>query len=175
MRKILDLIVIDNDLESLALRSALEYWGVKVNLYLIGKPQDFVDLLAGGNLSKCVFISSHGDDKGFLFQELAEEVAKGQPFNEILDSEKLSSFLRLDNNIVVSNACKTGVDEFGNIFLSKGAKYFIAPEDYPEGDASLIFAVNFYYWLFVKNLNVEEAFEKAKNMDSETSMFQLFK
>ncbi len=45
--KTIDIIDIEDDLEALAVRSALEYLGFNVNLHFISKSKDLVELLNG--------------------------------------------------------------------------------------------------------------------------------
>ncbi len=177
----LDLIVIDNDLEALALRSALEWWGVKVNLYIIGKAQDVVDFFQSGQLAPYICIAGHGDGDAaspnwsFVLPELGEEIAKKQPYDKFLHPADIAEFAKLSGQHIFSNACQTGHLEMANVFLSAGAASYVAPQKAPFGNATLHFALNFYYWQFAKEKDVNEAFEKAlSQIDIEQDKFTLF-
>src|ERR1700682_3829474 len=102
MKKQLDLIIIDNDLEAIAIRSALEWWGVRVNLHLIGKAQDFVDIFQKDKLAEYICIASHGNEIdgkcGFNLPELGGEIAKKQPYKNIITATDLSDFVKLQGN-----------------------------------------------------------------------------
>ena len=111
MKKQIDIIVINDDLEALAFRSALEYWGIRVNLHLIGKSQDLVDLFKE-ELSSYLFIFCHGTDKGIVLPELAEEVAR-----EIQKLGQRAMVIRADvaNKFEVEEMIKKVVNEFGKL------------------------------------------------------------
>src|SRR5258708_39814084 len=111
MDKRIDIIVIDNDLEALALRSALEWWGVKVNMHFIGKAQDIVDIFKKENLAPYICFAAHGNEInerwGFQLIELGEEIAKKQPYDkidirsQILFFKYINNILRLTNKVHV--------------------------------------------------------------------------
>jgi len=175
----LNLIVVDDDLEALALRSALEWWGVRVITQFVGKAQDFVDIFQKGNLSLYICIAAHGDEIndrwGFKLPELGEEIAKKQPYGKVLFADNFSDFLKLNGNHILSLGCYTGSKEIADAFLSSGAKSYIGPKKAPSGNASLYFALNFYYWLFVEGKSEKEAFDKAMMMaDENIDKFLLF-
>ncbi|MEX0877656.1 MAG: hypothetical protein WDZ40_02190 [Candidatus Spechtbacterales bacterium] len=175
-KNFLDIIVIDNDLEALAARASAEWWQVVTRTFFIGKSQDLVDILNGKQkLSPHILLMCHGVDEGIVLPELGEEIAKQQPYDKFLTGVNLSEFLKLDGQIVVSTGCKTGIKDFADAFLNAGAKNYIAPKDYPMGNASLFYVLNFYYHLFAKKLSVDDAHNKAKKIDSDTEMFELFK
>lgn len=172
----LDIICIDDNLEALAIRSVLEYWQVKVNLYLIGKSQDLIDILKQQkSTSENILIMCHGDEKGICLPELVSEIAKTQPYDKHITAINLHEFLNISATTVINTGCKTGTTDFANAFLRNGCQNYIAPIDYPEGNASLFFIINFYYQLFVNNEDVKKAHQKAKSSDgNETDMFELF-
>jgi len=58
--------------------------------------------------------------------------------------------------------------------LSNGASYYIAPKDYPDGSASLLFLINFYYYLAIKNKSPREALNLAQEVDGDIEMYQYF-
>lgn len=65
------------DMESYAIRSALEYFGVRVNIHWIGRPNDLIDVLSGEELDNKVdylILNFHGDEGRFCMPELDEDV-----------------------------------------------------------------------------------------------------
>jgi len=170
-----DIICIENDLECSAVRLALEWWGVQVNMFYIGQAQHIVDLLNGKEKrAKHILIGAHGDQEGICLPELGGEIAKKQPYDKKLSTENLREFLKLSNNTVLCNGCATGTQEMADAFLTSGAKNYIAAKEYPLGHASLFYVLSFYYHLFVNNLTAEQAHEKAKSQDDKTKVFELF-
>lgn len=171
----LDLVVINDDLEALAVRACLERWGVTVNLHLIGKSSDLVRLFKEPErLSPNTLITCHGTKKGIVLPELAPQVAKKEPYTDTLTSSDLKEFVSLKGQTVVSTGCVTGNQSFAKAFLSQGAGVYIAPKDYPEASATLLFAVNFYYFLLVKKLSVKQAYQKTMRLEPKEFDFKFF-
>jgi len=172
----LDIIVISNELEALAIRACLEWWGVITRIFFVSKSQDLINILSGKEkLSPHVLLACHGTKKGIVLPELDKNIAKQQPYNKFITPTNLKNFLKLNKQIILSNGCKTGTAEFANVFLKSGAKIYIAPKDYLEGNISLLYVINFYYFLFVKKLSVNDAYNKTKLIISEGETFEFFK
>lgn len=76
----------DCDLESFALRTALESFGARVIVHWIGRPNDLVDVLSGEDLDHRVdylILNFHGDER-FCLPELGEVYEPGEPRGEFL-------------------------------------------------------------------------------------------
>lgn len=70
------------ELESFALRSALEYYGAKVHMHWVGRPNDLVSVLSGENRGETdyMILSFHGEDGKFILPELGQDVyEKNEP------------------------------------------------------------------------------------------------
>jgi hypothetical protein len=80
----------------------------------------------------------------------------------------------LQGQTVVSTGCVTGTSAFAKAFLVQGANTYIAPKGYPEASATLLFAVNFYYFLLVKKLSVKQAYQKVIRLEPKEFDFELF-
>lgn len=172
-RPALDLVMLD-DWEALALRGVLERFGFTVNLMPIGRPQHLVDVLSSAASSAPhMLLCYHGDERGILPEGLAPEVAREEPFNDVLTPERLAAFANLPGRVVVGTGCSTGSDAFAHAFLQGSCDAYIAPVGYPEGNAVLLFIVHFYYELAEKR-PWREAVERARCHDDETGLFQLF-
>ena len=169
----IDILSIDNSLEMFALRSNLEWWGIRANLFLIGKGND---LLEWNKESKSEYViwGCHGDQDGICLPELAPEIAKEQIFQTHISPSNISKDFDLSNQIVISNGCLTGKESFGKAFKEAGASHYIAPNDYPEGDASLFFLSSLSYFHFCKGLSLDEAFEISRGQDDNTKMFRFY-
>lgn len=174
IKPILDLIVIDDEMEALAVRACLERWGVRVNLHLIGKGSDLAQLFREPEcLSSQILITCHGTSKGIVLPELAPQIAKNEPFSSFLSPSDVKGLVRLKGQTVLSTGCATGKQIFAKAFLNGGAKAYIAPKGYPEGDIALLFVVNFYYFLLVKKLTARQAYQKAVKIETGGG-FQIF-
>ena len=170
-----DIVAIESCNELIALRSTLEYWEVKTNIFWIGQPKHIVEVLNGENTrSKHIVLGGHGESKGFNMVELERKLSMSQPFTTLMTPKDVENNLVFKGNVVVSSACMTGSQEMADAFLNKGADIYIAPNDYPDGNAALYFLNSFYYYLFCKDLPVKEAFSRAKARDKCMAMFKLF-
>lgn len=110
----------------------------------------------------------------FPLPEFVVQLAAQQPFSELLTPDDVRKHLRFDRSIVVSTACNSGDERMAEAFLARGARYYIAPQGYPDGSSALLYVLNFYYHLFHNQLDVEAAHAKAKSQDSETQLFELY-
>ena len=171
---LIDLIVVDDVMEALAVRAALEYWRAQVRMHLIGKASDLVGLMDGSyDLSDNILLMCHGSKQGFVLPELGKEIADKEPFDRFIGAADISTFLNLNGGLVVSTGCETGTKEFADVFLNSGANTYIAPNDSPEGDASLMYVLSLFYSL-ITGKNIKDAHDKASVIDQETEMFQMY-
>jgi hypothetical protein len=174
-RASLDLIEIDDPLEAQALRSALEWWNVQVHRHLVGEAKDMVRLLEGGGLfTTTVFLLCHGTDEGILLPQLAGPLEAEQPYHHFITPDDLRGFARLPGCLVVNTGCATGSRAFAETFLEVGCQAYIAPDGYPDGDASLFFLLSFCYQWLCLGRELHTAHTLAAGHDSETGLFKLF-
>lgn len=150
-------------LESVALRGALEYLGYVVSTHWIGSKESFLKLLSGEvPLDNTIIISGHGYKKGFLLSD-----------EKIIKPEEFKDQIKWEDNDVVSLGCCTGTKEFADAFMKGGIKTYIAPNDYPDGNATLTFAI-YLFFLLKKGDSVSAALEKARQLDKELDSFKLY-
>lgn len=82
-------------------------------------------------------------------------------------------YARLDGKIVLGNGCTLGDPALAEAFLTAAA-ISTRPDDYPDGNAALMFVLRFFYEMIQNGKSVAEAFGIAQSMDDETSMYRLF-
>lgn len=170
-----DIIVLYEALEALAIRSVLESFGVEVRCHFIGNVKKLVSLFSGAEpLHEIVIISCHGDERGMILPELHEELEKEMPYQKVLTVSDFSQFLKLQNQIVINTGCCLGNKYFAETFLQKGASAYIGLETEVEGNAVLFFVISFLYFRLCNNLSLENAFEKANSLDDETRLIKLY-
>lgn len=175
MKHTVELICIGDALETIALRASFDWWGIDGRLHLIGKASDLVALLDGSYpLAQHVALMCHGVPEGIVLPELGEEFAARERYNRYLSPQDVAEFANLPGSVVLNTGCVTGTQAFADAFLQHGATHYIAPTDYPEGDAALFFALCFYYYHLIKRMSLEDAFSRARSADEETHMFRLF-
>ena len=117
----IDIINLDDDLASVALRSILEYWGCTVAIHHVATAQQLVRLLNGETaLSKHIVFMCHGVEQGVALAELAPEIAAQQPYQSVVSADNFQEFLHLPDRLVLNTGCLTGRPEFAAAFLRAG-------------------------------------------------------
>lgn len=150
-------------LESVALRGALEYLGYVVSTHWIGSKESFLKLLSGEvPIDNTVIISDHGYKKGFMLSD-----------EKVIKPEEFKGQITWKDKKVVSLGCCTGSKEFADAFIKSGVATYLAPDDYPDGNATLTFAI-YLFFLLKKGDSLSVALEKAKQLDKELDSFKLY-
>lgn len=165
----IDILNIDDD--ATTLRSNLERFGGKVNLYNTSVANGIVQVL-GKNDSKAeyIIINAHGaeEDGVIRMPKLAPEIAAKQPFANRLTAEDLAKFVNVTNKIIINTACGGGHSKLADVFMEVGkAKAYIGDTLAPFGYVSDLFPTLIFYFLTRHFLVIEDAFERAKQCDPE--------
>lgn len=172
-----DILIMVGDqctLEALSIRNTLEYFGYKVQVRYIGRPHDFMNILSMENKVDFLLICNHGQDGGFVMPDLGEDVYQSDEPRGLIQISDLTNQVKLKDAIVLSTACGVGYELMSKVFLDGGARAFIAPGDYVEGSAGLLFVLQYFYMYLLEN-NSDRAFKSAASVDNETALFRLFK
>jgi hypothetical protein len=164
--------------ESYALRSTLEYFGARVTLHLVGRPNDLVNVLSGDDLDDKVdylILNFHGDEERFCMPELGEDVyEQDEPRGEFFGAEDVRRYAKLKDVHVIASGCTLGGKNVAKAFLTCGCHSYIGPDDYIDGNANLMFVIRFMYEIINNRRSQQEAFELATSIDQETSMYKLY-
>jgi len=160
----LSLVVVSySDLEAIALRSILEYFNYRVEIHWIGSRPQFLEVLQGNIPTfHYIVLSCHGDETGILV-----------PGQESVSSENLSQSVKLPGKIVLGLGCLTGTKPIANAFLKGGCEAYIAPTDFIEGNAALLFAIHLFYFLADKR-TLGEAVDLSQQHDDQCALFKLY-
>ncbi|WP_338752165.1 delta-aminolevulinic acid dehydratase [Bacillus sp. FJAT-52991] len=167
----------DCDLDSNAIRSAIEYFGGRVITYWIGRPNDLIGVLTGEDLypdTDYIILNFHGDEGQFVMPELEESVYENDEPKDDFGPSDIKRYAQLKDKIVLANGCTLGVPSLAQAFIDSGCQTYIGPDDSPYGNAALMFALRFFYEIIQNKKSVKEAFELAKTTDKEMSMYQLY-
>ncbi|SMG55324.1 delta-aminolevulinic acid dehydratase [Paenibacillus aquistagni] len=167
----------DTDMESQALRMTLEYFGVRVFTYWVGRPSDFISVLSGEDLyadTDMIILNFHGDEGRFIMPELDEDVYEDNEPRGYFGPEEIKQFAKLNGKIVFGNGCSLGLPALTQAFLDGGCQMYIAPNDYPDGNDALMFVMRVFYEMIQNEKDIREAYQIARSMNDEMSMFQLY-
>lgn len=166
------------DMESYALRSILEYFGARVTVHWIARPNDLIDVLSGEDRNDKIdylILNFHGDEGRFCMPELGEDVyERNEPRGAFFDDQDVIKYSSLKNVKVIASGCTLGVESLATAFLKCGCHSYIGPDDYIDGNSNLMFVIRFLYEIVNNNKNQQEAFEIAKSIDQETLMYKLY-
>lgn len=170
-----DLIVVGEALEAIALRSALEAFGVNVRCYFMGHVNALISCLNGDlPLSKIVILSCHGDERGMILPELSLDLEKTMPYHRFLTGADWAVFLKLNDQIIINTGCCLETESFACSFIEKGASAYIGFEGYPEGHAAVYKVMSFLYFYLCHQLPLPVAFEKTVSLGDEDGKFKLY-
>ena len=167
----MDLIGLDAD--GPAVRSLLEQFGLRVNLFPIGQAHHLVTALSEGRGAEFVVLDCHGVDGAVVLPELSPELEREQPFRGVLTGDDLRGFARFDGATVISTGCGTGTPELADAVLACGAAGYVAPAGYPEGHASF-FALSYLFYAVAEGRSVAAAVERLAGHDTELAMWRYF-
>jgi hypothetical protein len=163
LKKTVTIIVVGDSFEANALRAVLENFNFRVTVHWVGSRKELLMLLDGtiSIADELILLSCHGIEKGI-------EV----PGEEPLGPQELGQVAKVPNKTVINLGCKTGSPDFQQAFKQAGAAHYIAPDDYPEGSAAMVFAVNLFYFIKVGR-SLQEAVMQASSTDEEAGQFKL--
>ncbi|MBD3860541.1 delta-aminolevulinic acid dehydratase [Bacillus sp. 28A-2] len=167
----------NSELESFALRAALENFGVKVDMHWIGRPNDLINVLSGRNRRETdyLLLSFHGEEGAFLMPELGQDVyEEEEPKGEAFGADEIKQYASLKGVHVISTGCTLGEKKLADAFLASGAMSYTAPDDYIDGNAAFIFVLTMLYERINNAKTVRAAFDRARSIDEETKLFQLY-
>jgi hypothetical protein len=167
----------DCDMDTQAIRATLEYFGARIFTYWIGRPSDFISVLSGEDLyvnTDMIVLNFHGDEGAFIMPELGEEVyEEGEPKDDF-GPDEIKRFAMLDGKTVIGNGCSLGEPALAKAFLESGCEIYIGPDDYPDGNDALMFTMRLFYEIIQNQKSVKEAYQLARSMSDELSMFQIY-
>lgn len=168
------ILAIETGHEPYAVRAAAEAWGMLVTLVGVGNSGQIVEYFKGRPEHDLIVISGHGDKRGLLLPKLADEIAPRYPYNDVIRPEDFDQFLQLNGNTVINLSCLGGAPPLANTFLAHGARHYIGAVDYAEGDATLMYALEFLYNYVQQDGNVGEAHRLASTHDDDRRHFKLY-
>ena len=158
-----------------ALRQILESFGCLVLTQYIGRPNDFISVLSGMDCFNpdVAILSGHGENGTFIMPVLASSVYTEDEPKGNFSSAEIGQYLKLTGKTIISTCCTTGTADLAAVFSKEND--YLAPADYIEGNAVLLFMVDFFYQIIQRNLSVEDAWNHARSLDEETARFAFYK
>lgn len=162
-KKAITIIVIGASFEAGALRQVLENFNYRVTVHWTGSRKECLMLL-GGDIpvsDDLVILSCHGIESGI-----------DVPGEEAIGPQDIGKTAKLQGKTILNLGCKTGSPSFREAFRQAGVAHYVAPDDYPEASAVMIFAVNLFYRLSTGE-SLHEAVEQASSLSDEVGQFKL--
>jgi hypothetical protein len=161
--------------EASLVRALLEGMGAVVSFHQPGTPEDFLLILGQSDTPPTYLIlCGHGDEVGFVFGAYGSGIDTSSLVGESMPPASVAARARLSGRVVVSTACLTGTESFGQAFVGGGAAAYIAPEGYPDGTTPPLFIHHLFHQLLVHGVSLEQAWRHAAGYDDESRMFVLF-
>jgi len=159
-----------------AWRQALESFGYFVVMYLVGRPQHFIEILSGKTIIPVdyIIIACHGDDNRIIMTELGEDIYFPDEPRGNFGFNEIDKYLSLKDTCIISTGCSTGNEVMAKSFVKNNNIYIAPTEDIYTG---FIFVVLFFYYLCseIHGFDIETAYKKASSIDSDTGSFVLRK
>ncbi|MDR1630292.1 MAG: hypothetical protein LBS36_08810 [Oscillospiraceae bacterium] len=159
--------------EAEAIRQALELFGYCVVVKHIGRPKDFMDVLEGRVSfgENYIVLSCHGKCGEIEMPVLGKDIYDPFEPKGNFGHNEIVRYLKVKDKCIISLGCKTGTRDLIKAFCRNNNTY-IAPVDYVDGNAALLFMIEFFYLLSRKNMNIKAACEQAHRFDEETMLFE---
>ncbi len=171
----LHIIEVDSGLEAQAIRAVAEAWGATVAVTWVGNSGQIVDVLSGQPADDLLMLTGHGDERGLLLPALAEEVRSHYPYHGVIRPEDFAQFVHLAGNIVINTCCWGGGRSLADVFLQHGAQCYIGPTDALEGDAALMYTLEFLYTYLHNGYHIQEAHQAASHHGDDRHLFTLYR
>lgn len=158
-----------------ALRQVLESFGCLVLTKYIGRPNDFISVLGEADYFEpdVIVLSGHGKDGKIIMPVLDCSVYTIDEPRCDFSSAEINEYLKLKDKTIISTCCTTGTTDLASAFSRENT--YIAPTDYIEGNAVLLFMVDLFYQILQRNMSVEDACNHARSLDEETALFAYYK
>lgn len=171
----IDIINVDDDQTSLALRSVLECIGCRVTLHQATTARHLVDLLSGKVpiASEFLMLMCHGIPDGLCLPVLEPQLEAQQPYHRVIRPSQFGEFVHLPGKLVLNTGCALGTPDYGGAFLLGRCDTYIGAMACPSGEAALYYALNFCYEL-VRGKSVAQAHAAAAVADDDRRMFVLY-
>jgi hypothetical protein len=175
-RNVLIVLGPECELESIALRSSLEFFGYNITLKIIGRPNDFINLFTYDksiNNAGIIILCFHGINKKFKMPILQKHQYEKKEIKTHLGLNQLKNIIQFNKQTVICTGCALGYERMAKTFLKANASCYIGTSKYIDEDSVLIFTTKLFYHLG-RGDTIKNAFLKAKKIDTQTSLFELF-
>lgn len=94
--KSIHVLEIESPLEAQALRAVAECFGARVGVTWVANSAQIVEFLSQSPAHELIFLCGHGNGRGVLLPELAEQVRAQFPFNDLISPRDFVGFVRLE-------------------------------------------------------------------------------
>lgn len=169
---------------AIAIRSALEWFHLRVHLYHLTQKKNAEDFFSGNIVSSDYVVLLTGglgrtnrndesiDEMAMGFHRLVDQIdGKWDEVDFALTPANIPNIVNLKGRTVISLGCGAGRRPFADAFLKSGCKAYIAADGEVNNDAYFLFPVAFFYHLLspehpaAGECSDREAVERAASMD----------
>jgi len=160
------------------MRQALESFGYVVVVHRIGRPQHFIDVLAGDTITQFdyVIIACHGADNGaIIMPELGDSVYYSDEPRGNFGPQEIGRYLALKDTCIIGYGCFLGQKDAAKAF-AKNHNVYIAPKDEVDGSSGLVFIILLFCYLACSKhkMDIKAAYKKVSKLDSEIGLFMYY-
>lgn len=169
---------------TMAVRSSLELFRLRVHLYFCVQKRNVLDLLAG-NVADAQYVVLCCGGFGLEQSEVADATQMGIEFARLVDfvdgrwqevtvrltPADIRALVKLPGRTVISMGCMSGREPIAKAFLDTGCKAYIAPVRPVDQDSDALFVIGFFYHLLSQERDPsmacteEEAVRRAASID----------
>lgn len=172
-----EILSLSPDPEATMLRAVLESLDAVVLLHRPGTPGDILAVLdRPASEPSLLILSGHGDDDGFVIDEVAEGIGIDTSMlvrPDRLPPSVLAGKVHLPGWTVLGTGCVTGSPAMVDVFRKAGVAAYIAPDDYLDASDAILLAIHLFHELIVRKASVEDAWRRAAAYGGDSRMFGL--
>jgi hypothetical protein len=119
-----------------------------------------------------MILSFHGEDGKFILSELGQDVyEKNEPRSCYFGPEEVRAYADLRGVHVLATGCTLGDKRLAEAFRQCKSSSYIAPGDYIDGNASLIFVLTFIYEQMTNAKSLKALFKRLLRSTKKQACF----
>lgn len=156
------IVALPGQSESAGMRQYLELLNCVVAVHWIGTPMDFLQVIAQGDQApRYLIINGHGAEEGIYLGEYISAIDTSMLQGQYLPARVVREHVHLPGCTVLTLICHGGSEPMARAFLAGQVAGYMGCRIEPDGTASTVFMVNFFYNVIGKGLSDRDAWHRA--------------